>query len=410
MIEIMAPVGSWESLHAAIKAGANSIYFGIDQLNMRSRSSINFTIEDLPKIVAFCVDKNIKTYVTLNTVMYNKDLTLVRKICDAIKDSGASAVIACDMAVINYAHSINLPIHISTQLNVSNVEAVKFYSKFADVIVLAREVSLDHIKEISEAIKEEKICGPNKNLIKIEAFVHGALCVAISGKCYMSLAQHNTSANRGACYQICRRKYRVIDDDSRKELLIDNEYVMSPKDLCTIGCLDKLINAGVAVLKIEGRGRSAHYVYTVTKTYHEAAESIISGSYSKDKINLWKEKLSSVYNRGFWENGYYLGKELGEWCGNYGSQASKQRIYVGKVTNYFSNLGIAEFKIEAESIKNRDDILITGNTTGIIEETASSIRTDNYNDYAKQGDIMTMPISEKVRRNDKLFIIIKKNT
>jgi U32 family peptidase len=397
-VEILAPVGSWESLHSAIKGGADCIYFGIDKLNMRSRSSINFTVDDVPKIIEIC--GSVRTYVTLNTVMYNEDLPLVREICDALKQSGISAVIASDMAVIQYARSIDLPVHISTQLNVCNIEAVRFYSQFADVIVLAREVRLEHIKEISETIKKENICGPNGNLVKIEVFVHGALCVAISGKCYMSLAQHNQSANRGACYQVCRRKYRVIDEESGKELSIDNKYIMSPKDLCTIGCLDELIDAGISVLKIEGRGRSANYVYTVTKTYKEASQN-----YSKDKVNEWKETLSTVYNRGFWENGYYLGKELGEWCGNYGSQATKKRTYIGKVTNYFSKLQVAEVKIEAGSIKDGDEILFTGNSTGVVESVAQSIRVADHQGHAKQGDMMTLPISERVRRNDKLFII-----
>lgn len=405
-IEIMAPAGAWDSLHAAIKAKANSVYFGIDQLNMRAKATNNFTKEDLPAIVELCEQHNIKTYVTLNTVMYDTDISLIHEVCDAIKKSQATAVIASDMAVINYASSIGLPVHISTQLNVSNIEALRFYSQFADVVVLARELSLEQIKNITRSIEEEDIRGPSGEKVKIEIFVHGALCVAISGKCYMSLAHHNTSANRGACLQVCRRRYRVIDEDTNKELLIDNKYIMSPKDLCTIDVLDEILSSGVAVLKIEGRGRPPEYVYTVVTAYREALEAIKAGEYTQDKVTAWTQKLSTVYNRGFWHGGYYLGKDLGEWSGIHGSRATKKKIYIGKVTNYYTNLGVAEFKIEADTIKDGDEFLITGNTTGPITGKAESIRTNDNHGYSQQGDVMTMPVTEKVRRNDKLFIIV----
>ncbi|MBT3394609.1 MAG: U32 family peptidase [Waddliaceae bacterium] len=405
-IEIMSPAGSFAALHAAIDAGAGSVYFGLEHLNMRARSSRTFTVDDLSDIVAICEKCGVKSYMTLNTVIYNEDLILMRSLCDAAKDCGVSAVIASDIAVMEHARSIGLEVHISTQANVSNIEAVKFYSRYADVVVLARELSLEQIAAICSAIKDDDIRGPSGELIKVELFVHGALCVGISGKCYMSLAQYNASANRGECLQSCRRKYRVTDDDTGDELIIDNEYVMSPKDLCTIGALDKILAAGVTILKLEGRGRPPEYVHTVTKTYHDAVDSVLSGTYSPERVSMWKEQLATVYNRGFWHGGYYLGKDTGEWAGTYGSQATTKKEYIGKVTNYFKNIGVAEFKIESGAINDGDEIIITGDTTGMISMKVSSLRSETKT--TAKGDVVTFPVVEKVRKNDKLFIIVRK--
>ncbi|MFC2086374.1 peptidase U32 family protein [Bacteroidota bacterium] len=405
-IEIMAPVGSYESLMAAIQGGANSVYFGIEQLNMRAKSSNNFTTEDLKNIVNICNENGLKSYLTLNTIIYDHDLNLMRQIIDTAKVSGITAIIASDQSVLNYAFSQGVEVHISTQMNISNIETVKFYSNFADVIVLARELTLMQVAKISEAIEEEQIKGPKGELVKIEMFAHGALCMAVSGKCYLSLHEMNSSANRGACLQTCRKSYTVTEKESGNELEIDNEYIMSPKDLCTIDFLDKMIDSGVKVLKIEGRARPAEYVKTVSSCYDEAIHSIIDKSYNKGKIEVWKTRLSTVFNRGFWD-GYYLGRKLGEWSKEYGSQATKRKIYVGKGTNYFTNLKVAEFKAEAGDLKIGDEILITGPTTGVIEAVVEEIRVDLKSvDKAEKGDSFSIPITQIVRRSDKLYKVV----
>lgn len=407
-IDIMAPVGSYESLRAAIKAGANSVYFGIEQLNMRARSANNFTTEDLKKIAMVCKEHDVKTYLTLNTILYDHDLQLMRTICDTAKGSGVSALIISDIAAMQYAHSIGLEVHISTQANITNIESVKFYSQFADVVVLARELTLAQIKKIVEQIDVQDIRGPNNNLIQIEVFVHGALCVAISGKCYMSIATYNSSANRGACLQNCRRSYRLTDEETGDELVVDNNYIMSPKDLCTIGFIDKLLDAGVSVLKIEGRGKGPEYVYTTAKAYREAVDSCIGGTYTKEKIGAWTEELEKVFNRGFWHGGYYLGKQLGEWSGAYGSQATNKKVYAGPARSYYPQKKIAVFYVETGTIKKGDKILITGPTTGIIHSMVESMFVDNKEvDEATKGNLVTIPIGEKVRASDKLFLIVE---
>jgi len=408
-VEIMSPAGSFESLNAAINAGANSVYFGVEQLNMRARSTNNFTINDLDEIIRLCKRRNVKTYLTVNTLIYDHDINLMKKICDAAKSTGVNAIIASDMAVISYVNSIGMPIHISTQLNVSNIEAVKFYSKFADAIVLARELNLNQIKNICETIKKENITGFSGDLLKIEIFAHGALCVAIAGKCYMSLATLNASANRGACLQPCRRAYKVTDEETGDELILDNKYVMSPKDLCTIGFLDKILDSGISLLKIEGRGRAADYVFTVTKTYREAIDCYYKKDYDENKIQKWMEELQSVYNRGFWNGGYYLGNQLGEWSGTYGSKATNEKNYIGFVNNYYNQINVAEFKLEAGEIEQGDKILITGNATGVVETIADGLMANYIKvEYAKKGDIITLKLDNKVRKNDKLYVIKKK--
>ncbi len=405
-IEIMSPAGSFASLNTAIKAGANAVYFGIEQLNMRARAANNFKTTDLPEIVRICQAKNVKTYLTVNTILYDHDLTLLKKICDAAKAAGVTAIIASDVAAFQYANSIGLEIHISTQQNVSNIEAVRFFAKFADVIVLARELTLNQIKKIIQQIKDEKITSPRGELIKIEIFAHGALCVAISGKCYMSLATQNASANRGACTQNCRRTYRVIDEENGEELVLDNKYIMSPKDLCTIGFLDQILKAGVSVLKLEGRGRSPEYVHVVTKCYREAADSVENETYTPEKIADWTKQLESVYNRGLWHGGYYLGKQLGEWSGEYGSHTTTQNDYVGHVTNFFRKINVGEFLIEAGEIKVGEEILITGDTTGVVKcKVEEIILNDKAVDSAKQGDTITFKVPDQIRYNDKLFVI-----
>ena len=406
-IEIMSPVGSYESLMAAIQGGANSVYFGIEQLNMRSRSSNNFTISDIENITKICKEKKIKTYLTLNTIIYDNELELAKSILEAAKKNGISAVIASDMSVISYARQIGVEVHMSTQCNVTNIEAVKFYSQFADVIVTARELSLKQVAEIIKKIDVEKIKGPSGKLVRIEVFVHGALCMAVSGKCYLSLDNLNYSANRGACLQLCRRTYLVKDKEDGHEFEIDNEYIMSPKDLCTIGFLDKILNAGVKVLKIEGRGRSPEYVKTVTKCYRDAADSIVAETYTKTKINKWTKQLSSVYNRDFWD-GYYLGRKLGEWTEKYGSRATKTKVYVGKITNYFTKLKVAEIKIETHDFKVGDEILIIGPTSGVIEIKIPEIRIAlNKTKSASKGNLCSVPISELVRKNDKVYKLVE---
>jgi len=404
--QLMSPAGSWESLRAAIKAGTDSVYFGIKQLNMRSHGANNFDLKDLKKITKICNKENIKTYLTLNTIVYDKELKLIKKICNKAKENGITSIIASDLAVISYCNSINIPVNISTQLNVSNIEEVKFFSKYADIITLARELNLDQIKKITKQIKKEKIKGPSKNLIKLEAFVHGALCVSISGKCYMSLATFNKSANRGECLQNCRRTYKVIDNETNDELKINNNHIMSPKDLCTIGIVDRLIKSGISLFKIEGRARAPDYVYTVTKIYKEAIDSVYTKTYSKDKIKKWEKELKTVFNRGFWNNGYYFGKKLGEWADSYGSKATKKKKFLGICLHYFDKKKIGYFNIQTNSIKLGDEILITGPTTGIVKEKVESIVIEKKSiEKAKKGDLITIPIKEKIRKNDKLFLI-----
>ena len=404
-VEIMAPAGSFESLNAAIKAGADSIYFGAGKLNMRSRSA-NFRLEDLEKVADICKENNVKAYLALNTIMYDDDIKLMRRVCDKAKKSGINAVIVSDIAAMAYARSIGLEVHTSTQLNISNIEAIRFFSKYANAMVLARELSLRQIEHICMQIKKEKITGHNGNLLKIELFCHGALCVSIAGKCYMSLATYNMPANRGECLQNCRRAYRVIDEETGNELVLENKYVMSPKDLCTIGFLDKIADAGVSILKIEGRARSAEYVYTVTKAYKEALESIKAGSYTKDKIKQWTKNLESVYNRGFWHGGYYLGKKLGEWSNAYGSKATTEKQYVGKVMNYFNKAKVAEVLLEAGALKQHDTILITGPTTGVVQFKANEIlKEDKEAAECQKKEDITVKVPEKVRKNDKVYVI-----
>lgn len=405
-IEIMSPAGSFAALNTAIKAGANSVYFGVEQLNMRARAANNFKIADLPEIVHLCSRQNVKTYLTVNTILYDHDLTLMKKICEAAKETGVTAVIASDIAAMQYASSIGLEIHVSTQQNVSNIEAVKFFSKFADVIVLARELTLNQIKSIIKQIKDEKIVGPSGELVRIEIFAHGALCVAISGKCYMSLATQNASANRGACTQNCRRSYRVTDEDNGAELVLDNKFIMSPKDLCTIGFLDQILSAGVSVLKLEGRGRAPQYVQEVTVCYREAADAFENGMYNQEKVAAWVNRLESVYNRGFWHGGYYLGKKLGEWSGEYGSQSTKQNEYVGHVTNYFRKTNIGEFLLDSGDLNMGDELVITGETTGVVSVLLSSfMENDQPVTTAKKGATVTFKVPDRIREKDKLFII-----
>ncbi|MCL2245763.1 MAG: U32 family peptidase [Lentimicrobiaceae bacterium] len=402
-IEIMSPVGSYEALMAAIQSGAGSVYFGVGDMNMRARSSANFTLEDLEKIAQICKENDVLSYLTVNTVIYNHEIEKMQVLLDTAKKSGISAIIASDMAVMNYCKKIGIEIHISTQCNITNIEAVKFYAQFADVIVLARETELKDVKQITKQIREENICGPKGELIKIEMFIHGALCMAVSGKCYISLDNFNYSANRGACLQPCRRGYHVKDVDSEIELALENEYIMSPKDLCTVGFLDKMLDAGVTVLKIEGRGRSPEYVKMVTQCYHEAIEAIQNQTYSQEKIETWTSRLRSVYNRDFWD-GYYLGQKVGEWTQNYGSQATRTKQYVGKVTNYFSKLQVAEILIETNEISIGDEIMVFGSTTGVVDVKVEEIRVELQPvNQAAKGMFCSISVPETVRRNDKIY-------
>lgn len=404
-IEIMAPAGNFECLMAAIQGGANSVYFGVGNLNMRSHSANNFAPEDLSRITEICREHNVKTYMTLNIVVYQADLENVRKALEEAKKAQVSAIIASDMAVIQMCREMGLEVHISTQLNVSNFEAVKFYAQFADVIVLARELTLPQIKEISQKIEEEQVKGPSGNLLRLELFVHGALCMAISGKCYLSLQEYNSSANRGSCFQLCRRGYRVTDLETGRELEIDNKYIMSPKDLCTIEFIDKIIDAGITVFKIEGRARSAEYVKMVTSAYRTAADAVLSKEgYTEEVKSALKEKLSGVFNRGFWD-GYYQGARLGEWSEVYGNKATRKKSYVAKITNYFSNLSVAEVLVEAGELNVGDEILIIGPSTGCIEHTIKEIRVDlKPVQKAVKGDLCSIPVKEKLRRSDKIYI------
>jgi len=406
LIEIMSPAGSWESLQAAIQGGANSVYFGIEQLNMRAKSSNNFTLDDLIEISSLCKKNNIKSYITLNTIIYDHDLILMKKIIDTAKKEGINAIIASDQAVIAYASSVKMEVHISTQINITNIETIRFYSHFADVIVLSRELSLRQIKIITNEIEKQQIKGPSGKQIQLEIFAHGALCVAVSGKCYMSLHTTNSSANRGACIQNCRKTYTVTDKEDGYQFDIDNEYIMSPKDLCTIGFLNQVLDSGPNILKIEGRGRSPEYVKTTTQCYREAADSYLNGTYTKEKIEEWITKLKTVYNRGFWD-GYYLGQKLGEWSKTHGSKATRKKIYLGKAKKYFTNLQVAEFNIESFNLKKGDDILITGKTTGVIETIVGEMRNnDKIVMDVKKGDNFSMKLDYFIRPNDKLYKVI----
>lgn len=401
--EIMAPVGSRESLAAAIQAGADSIYFGIEKLNMRAHSASTFTIDDLREIAATCNEHGIKTYLTVNTIIYNEDIPLMHEIVDAAKEAGISAVIASDVAVMTYCNKVGQEVHLSTQLNISNVEALKFYAQFADVVVLARELNMSQVAEMHRLAEEQNICGPSGQPVRIEMFCHGALCMAISGKCYLSLDNANRSANRGECIQLCRRSYTVTDNETGTQLEIDNKYVMSPKDLKTVRFIDKMMKSGVRVFKIEGRARGPEYVYTVVKCYKEAIQSVIDGTFTEEKKDQWDERLATVFNRGFWD-GYYLGQKLGEWNKNYGSCATEKKVYVGKGVKYFSKLGVAEFAIEAADFKKGDKLLITGPTTGVIYMNADEIRYDlEPVEEARKGQRVSMPVPAKVRPSDKLF-------
>lgn len=399
----MAPVGSYESLYAALQGGADSVYFGVEGLNMRARSSANFTLDDLRNIVSVCSEKGVKTYLTVNTVIYNNELDKMRQVIDCAGEAGVTAIIASDLAAILYAHSVGVEVHISTQCNITNFEAVRFFAQYADVIVLAREVVLEQVMEIHRQIIDNDLRGPRGELIKIEMFAHGALCMAVSGKCYLSLHEKNASANRGACNQICRRAYTVKDRDNEIELDIENEYIMSPKDLCTIGFVNKMIDAGIRVFKIEGRARSAEYVRTVCECYNEAITACLENTYSADRIEDWKARLSTVFNRGFW-NGYYLGQRLGEWSEVYGSMATKKKVLLGKVTNYFTNLQVGEFKLESFDLQAGDEILIQGPTTGTIQMKVPEIRVDMKPvEKIDKGTVFSMQVGEKVRRGDKLY-------
>lgn len=416
--EIMAPVGSRDSLAAALKAGADSVYFGVEQLNMRSHSANHFTIDDLREIAATCNEAGVKSYLTVNTIIYDEDIALMHQIVDAAREAGITAIIACDIAVMQYCrYGIShhpspithhpMEVHLSTQLNISNVEALKFYAQFADVVVLARELKMEQVAEIHRQIEEQHICGPSGELVRIEMFCHGALCMAVSGKCYMSLDNTGRSANRGACMQICRRSYLVTDRETGTELEIDNKYIMSPKDLKTIRFIDKMMNAGVRVFKIEGRARGPEYVLTVVQCYKDAIRSVLEGTFTQEKCDAWDEQLATVFNRGFWD-GYYLGQTLGEWNSNYGSNATERKQYIGKGVKYFSKLGVAEFTVEADTFSVGDKMLITGPTTGALYVTVDEIHDDTHAvETAQQGTRVSIKVPEKVRPSDKLFKIIK---
>jgi len=402
----MAPVGSYEALSAAIQAGAGSVYFGIGRLNMRSKSAKNFTLDDLNKIATICNEHNVKSYVTINTVVFDEELDEMRQLVDAVKANKISAIIASDQSVIQYARQIGVEVHMSTQCNITNIEAVKYYSQFADVIVTAREVAVEQVKAITRKIEEQNIRGPKGELVRIETFCHGALCMAVSGKCYLSLDNFNSSANRGACVQPCRRGYEVTDRDKEITLAIDNEYIMSPKDLCTLPFLDKLLDAGVKILKIEGRGRSPEYTKVTVGVYSEAVEAINKGEFTEEKIAAWTERLRSVYNRDFWD-GYYLGRKMGEWTQRYGSQATKTKIFVGTVTNFFGKINVAEIRMETNDLKVGDDIMIIGPTTGVYEDKISEIRVDlKAVDSTEKGELCSIPTKDVIRRGDKVYKVI----
>ena len=405
--EIMAPVGSRESLQAALQAGADSIYFGIEKLNMRAHSASTFTIDDLREIAATCGERGVKTYLTVNTIIYDDDIELMHQIIDAAKEAGISAVIASDVAVMTYCQEVGQEVHLSTQLNISNIEALKFYSQFADVVVLARELNMEQVAKIHEQAEQMNICGPSGKKIRIEMFCHGALCMAISGKCYLSLDNASRSANRGECMQLCRRSYIVTDKETGTELEIDNKYIMSPKDLKTVRFIDRMMKAGVRVFKIEGRARGPEYVYTVVKCYKEAIQSVLDGTFTEEKKDEWDERLATVFNRGFWD-GFYQGQRLGEWNKNYGSNATERKVYVGKGVKYFSKLGVAEFTCEACEFSVGDKMLITGPTTGVMYVTVEEIHDDTHAvETAQKGTRVSFRVPDKVRPSDKLFKLVK---
>lgn len=400
----MAPVGSYESLRAAISAGADAIYFGVEGLNMRARSSVNFTLDDLREIARICDESGVKSYLTVNTVIYDEELGLCRRIIEAVAQSGISAIIASDIAAISIARELGVEVHISTQCNITNIEAVKFYSRYADVMVLARELSLDKVKAIHDAIVGQDIRGPKGELVKIEMFCHGALCMAVSGKCYLSLHEMNSSANRGACTQICRRGYTVTDKETGDQLDIENQYVMSPKDLRTIHFLNKMVDAGVRVFKIEGRARGPEYVKIAVECYAQALDAIVAGSYTDERIEEWTRRLGMIFNRGFW-NGYYLGQRLGEWTNKYGSSATRTKVYAAKATRYFPRLGVAEFKLEAGTLRKGDEIIIIGPTTGAIELTVDEIHLDSgVTETVEKGELFSIPVPVKIRASDRLYL------
>lgn len=405
-IEITAPVGSWESLMAAIRAGADSVYFGVGVLNMRARSSVNFTLRDLVKITRTCRQHCVKTYLTMNTVIFDHEVKELKRIVDSAKKNGVSAIIASDHAVIQYARLVGMPVHMSTQTNITNIEAVKYWSHVADVMVTARELSLGQVGAITRAIRRRKITGPSGNLVQVEVFAHGALCMAVSGKCYLSLDHYNASANRGACYQLCRRPYQVTDRETGIELEVDNEYIMSPKDLCTIGFLDKIAAAGVSVLKIEGRGRSPEYVRTVVSCYREAVNAVLSGTFTPEKVEQWTGQLKTVYNRGFWD-GYYLGRKMGDWAEQHGSVATRSKVYIGKVTNYFTKIKVAEITMESGLLKPGDMVYIQGPTTGSIDLAVPEIQVDQKPvDKTVKGERCSIYVDTLLRRADKVYKII----
>ena len=404
--EIMAPVGSRAALAAALQAGADSIYFGIEALNMRAHSANHFTIRDLHEIAETCANHGVKSYLTVNTIIYDTDLELMQQICRAAKEAGISAVIASDVAVLSYCQEIGQEVHLSTQLNISNVEALRFYARFADVAVLARELNLEQVAHIHRAIEEEQICGPSGKPIRLEMFCHGALCMAVSGKCYLSLQNLGRSANRGECMQVCRRSFTVTDRETGMELDVDNKYIMSPKDLKTIGFMDKMVEAGVSVFKIEGRARAAEYVYTVVKCYKEALRAVLDGTFSPERVAEWDKQLATVFNRGFWD-GYYLGQKMGEWSKVYGSQATERKQYIGKGQKYFSRLGVGEFLLEAGGFQVGDKLLIVGPTTGAHYVTATDIHGDHGPvQKAEKGMRVSIPVPEKTRPSDKLYLIV----
>ena len=410
-IEIMAPAGSFESLAAALKAGAHSVYFGVGELNMRARATANFQESDLAEVVARCHAVGAKAYLTLNTLIYNEEIAAVQSLCRSALEAQVDALIAADFAVIAYAHSLGLPVHISVQANVSNKESVRFFSQFADVMVLARELTLPQIKEIIQTIDQDNICGPSGEKVRIEIFAHGALCIAVSGKCHMSLSSYNTSANRGACYQNCRRAYRVIDEETGNELVLDNKYVMSPKDICTLRVLDQLIEAGVSIFKLEGRGRSSDYVWRVTKTYKEASKAVMDGDFTAEKIEFWEKELLSVFNRGFWHGGYYLGEHWNDWSGASHSQATKRKSHTGKVIKYYSKAQVAEVFLEAAPLTLGQELLFTGPTTGVVNAELTEMRQEIDGEmqavtHAPKGSTVFIPLSEKVRKSDTLFLLL----
>ncbi|BDS10635.1 peptidase U32 family protein [Aureispira anguillae] len=407
MIELMAPAGNFAAMQAAVDAGANSVYFGVEQLSMRARSTMNFTLDDLDEVVERCQPKNVKTYITLNTIIYDHDLGLAKKIVDKAVKAGITAVIASDQAVIQYAKSKGMPVHISTQLNVTNIETVKFYSLFADVMVLSRELSVRQVQKIVEAVKRDDVRGPSGDLVRIEIFGHGALCMAVSGKCYLSLHTQNSSANRGACIQNCRRKYRVIDIEGGHELEIDNEYIMSPKDLCTLDFLDQVIATGVGVLKIEGRGRAPEYVKTVIECYREAIDAYYEGTYNQEKIDAWMARLAKVYNRGFW-SGYYLGQEMGEWTKKHGSSAQQKKVFLGKGIHYYPKAKVAHFQIDSYSLSVGDKVVIIGPTTGVVETEITELMVDSKQvTEATRGMDCTFPLEQLIRKSDKLYKLVE---